>query len=388
MQEQEIWVDAYNTPHWQVSNLGRLKRTSYVNNEGQLLPTLIHDVNSYMDMECGMQALIGEDYPKLSCVAHIILYSFKGNPMRGTIVKYKDGNKRNLALSNLEWDQPYMPQKYMKKGMILVDVSPDYDTSVFWADCKDYPSYQVSIEGQVKDKEGNILSLIEGRRHLYVKVEKKNVKVDELVATAFLKKPIGRNLYLSHKDGNFKNNTVSNLFYRKRNIKQKVKCLELGIVFDSIQQAERITPFNLDNISDSAYFNKSVQGYTWVYTDEPSNVLEQEKVYLAMHKEVEIIPIKDKDIPTLKGEVWKDSISHPGVVKISNLMRVFVHAQKRKVKIVNSQMPKVTKNKRTGNLMSRVNYLGELHPINVSSEHSMLFGKTKLIKRKSRNKSI
>lgn len=84
-----------------------------------------------------------------------------------------------------------------------------------WKTVKDYPNYEVSNMGRVRNKEGKILCF-ETTEKGYFRVDltnnegRKHFKVHRLVASAFI--PNDNNFpQINHKDENKQNNTVDNL---------------------------------------------------------------------------------------------------------------------------------------------------------------------------------
>lgn len=172
-----------------------------------------------------------------------------------------------------------------------------------WRDIKDYENlYQVSNFGNVrsidrvikqynysakKDKiyiyKGKILTQGIDRNHYARVVLSKNNKqkhfmVHRLVAEAFI--PNSNNLpYINHKDENSLNNVCTNLEWctQKYNINygtrtlrmrktqgKKVKCVETGIVYDSISEANKKN--NCFHIKDCLKGRRKTSGgYHWEY---------------------------------------------------------------------------------------------------------------------------
>lgn len=87
-----------------------------------------------------------------------------------------------------------------------------------WKEVENYPDYDIRSYGRVKSykrSNGRLMSLSsDGQGYLKVNFDiggkNKSIKVHRLVASAFLKEVKGKN-YVNHKDGNKKNNHISNL---------------------------------------------------------------------------------------------------------------------------------------------------------------------------------
>lgn len=103
-----------------------------------------------------------------------------------------------------------------------------------WKDLKDFPRYQVSDSGFVRNKSGKMLafntnsngytrvSLYSGTTRKY-----KQCLVHRLVLFTFEIKPDGLD-FVNHKDGNKKNNTLSNLEFCSR-ADNMAHCYSLGL---------------------------------------------------------------------------------------------------------------------------------------------------------------
>lgn len=150
-----------------------------------------------------------------------------------------------------------------------------------WKDIKNYDGiFQVSNMGRVRSigryckhgdhvyfRHGKILTLCK-RKSGYFKVtlqtdnHRKDLPIHRLVAEAFIPNPNNLNT-VNHKDGNKANNTVENLEWLSysdntkhahqtdlnRNHKH-VKCVELGIVFDSLRDVAKYFNCSRDTVED------------------------------------------------------------------------------------------------------------------------------------------
>ncbi len=169
-----------------------------------------------------------------------------------------------------------------------------------WRDIKGYEGlYQVSNLGRVKSLKKKTFAGINGgiyitrkerilnyskdhkgylRVNLCINKISKKYFVHRLVAGTFLDNP--NNLpQVNHKDENKENNYVSNLEYctqkynvnygsRTEKTRKKVICLETGIKYESITEAEKT--LNIANQSIVACCKgkrKTAGGYSWKYID-------------------------------------------------------------------------------------------------------------------------
>lgn len=117
-----------------------------------------------------------------------------------------------------------------------------------WKDVKDFPSYEVSNLGNVRNKKTKrVLKQYQKKGgYMNVRLSKNNKKKDflvhRLVAAAFLGES---DLTVHHKDENPANNALSNLMYLSMRDNtaasqgHKVICLETGELFDSMREAAR-----------------------------------------------------------------------------------------------------------------------------------------------------
>lgn len=141
-------------------------------------------------------------------------------------------------------------------------------------------SYQVSNLGNIKSlnyKNKNIEHLLSqginqfGYKFvvLYKDNKQKNFRVHRLVASAFIPNPNNYKI-VNHKDGDKQNNSYDNLewctysenlihayhtglmkphFINNGKNKKKVKCIETGVIYESVIEASKNTGFHFNNIS-------------------------------------------------------------------------------------------------------------------------------------------
>lgn len=155
-----------------------------------------------------------------------------------------------------------------------------------WKDIIDYPNYQVSNLGNVKNIKTNKILKPFSTAGEYLKVSlSKNGKarqffIHRLVATAFIPNP-NNYLYINHKDENPKNNVVNNLEWctmtynntyghRLEKVRKKVAQYNLQgdliKVWNSFMEIERELGYSNSSINSCCKGKrKHVGGYIWKY---------------------------------------------------------------------------------------------------------------------------
>jgi hypothetical protein len=99
----EIWkdIDGYENLY-QISNLGRIKSLSHINNLGKLRPECILG-NRLSDRGYHTAVLYDNGKPKSFRVHRLVAFAFIPNPDNKPHVNHIDGVKSNNLISNLEW---------------------------------------------------------------------------------------------------------------------------------------------------------------------------------------------------------------------------------------------------------------------------------------------
>ena len=158
---------------------------------------------------------------------------------------------------------------------------------IIWKDIKDYEGlYQVSNTGKIRNTKTKYILKPVTQSNGYMKVcltknrVQKNRTIHRLVAETFI--PNTSNLpCINHKDEDKTNNQVDNLEwcdnkynlnYGTRNeraaksLGKKVKCVETGIIYTSINQAEKQTGINSRSISKVCKGTRyTAGGYHWKF---------------------------------------------------------------------------------------------------------------------------
>lgn len=148
-----------------------------------------------------------------------------------------------------------------------------------WNTLANYPRYDISIDGKIFDKSLNKLLSFQSNKDGYLKVTlrnddgRKTFSVHRLVALTFIENPHMKET-VNHKDGDKKNNVISNLEWatrseqtqhawdsglildfeaRKTGIRDKqgkrILCIETGEVFSSCGEAAEKYGLRKSNIS-------------------------------------------------------------------------------------------------------------------------------------------
>ena len=143
-----------------------------------------------------------------------------------------------------------------------------------------YKDYEVSTKGRIRNvKTGRILKQQKTKiGYLQIGLPKDKKKkwflVHRLVATAFIPNPHGLT-DVDHIDKNRQNNCVENLRWLSHennlpdSLKQRrVKCVETGMIYKSIEQASKETGISQGRICEVCKGKcKTTHGFHWEYVD-------------------------------------------------------------------------------------------------------------------------
>lgn len=147
--------------------------------------------------------------------AKIVLEAFEGMPKWAHRIVYKNGDKSNCALSNLEWFEP-----------------EEKEAGTEWREIPNYSRYEVSVCGRLRNRvtgrELNPYVTIKGYERVeIVRDDKKRCMhfVHRLVAESFVNGYTLIDRFVNHKDGNKLNNAAYNLEWvsHSENIKHAIR---------------------------------------------------------------------------------------------------------------------------------------------------------------------
>lgn len=152
---------------------------------------------------------------------------------------------------------------------------------VTWNDINDFPNYEVSNIGDIRNKKTKLVLNHNINDHGYHRVMlykdgPKRVSVHRIVAKTFIDNP--KSLpQINHINGNKSDNRVENLewcdaFYNqqhRRNIlklgNRSVRCIETGKEFGSIKEAADALNSHVPDIVRACKNGSTAKGYHWEY---------------------------------------------------------------------------------------------------------------------------
>jgi hypothetical protein len=231
-----------------------------------------------------------------SMVAEAFLKPIVEKENKKIIVKFKDGDKNNVNVNNLQWDYQNITSKSNKlndnpvmnnpivnnpivnnqivneQPNINIDLNPNIEITI--GDYKgkkisNYPNYLISKEGQVYSTKTNKIKIAETNQNGYCRIEllndngKKKFYIHRLVAEAYIPNP---NNYsqVNHKDLNKHNNNVNNLEWcseamnMQHNADNKPENCRKVIQLDPLDENKILGTFNsIKEASDKTQINKT-----------------------------------------------------------------------------------------------------------------------------------
>src|ERR1019366_3094708 len=114
---EEIWKTVVSNNAYVVSNMGRIKRTGWVNGAKATNRLLGYNLeNGYREI-----AMYNPDHSRKTRLIHqVVTEAFLGPCPSGMEVNHKDGNKRNNSLDNLEYVTPSQNiQHALRTGLMV-----------------------------------------------------------------------------------------------------------------------------------------------------------------------------------------------------------------------------------------------------------------------------
>ena len=194
----EIWKEVPNEfykNNYSISNMGRVK-SFYARKDILMTP---FSYNGFLYVRFSNNGVINN-----FSVARLVLSTFKPSPIENNKIIYKDEDRSNVKLSNLEWEkEPYNELN-----------------NEIWEYIPDYSEYMISNFGRIR-RGFSIINSTEVKGYLRVSIkndnnEWKQESIHRLVAITFLSKnkydkSIQDKLVVNHLDGNKLNNYVKNL---------------------------------------------------------------------------------------------------------------------------------------------------------------------------------
>ena len=155
-----------------------------------------------------------------------------------------------------------------------------------WKDIEDFPNYEVSDQGRVRNKKtGHILSPVpdkDGYFRVHLGKDIVTKRIHRLVAVAFIPN-VENKSQVNHINGDKMDNRASNLEWCSalennthalntglRNVSRRVKIVETGEIFNSIRECAKFINAkeqNVQAVASGSYNHKTVKGFHIEYVD-------------------------------------------------------------------------------------------------------------------------
>jgi len=227
-----------------------------------------------------------------SLVAEAFLKKIESKVNKKIVVKFKDGNKNNINLNNLEFDYQNIINKKQKDNQNIIIENNNEEITINNFKGKkilNYPNYLISKEGQIYSIKTNKIKVSEIYQNGYCRIEicnengNKKFYIHRLVAEVYIPNPNNYN-QVNHKDLNKHNNNINNLEWcnevmnMQHNANNKPenskKVIQLDLLdenkiigtFNSIKEASIKTKINNTSIIHCCSGKyKKAGGYKWKY---------------------------------------------------------------------------------------------------------------------------
>ena len=290
----EAWHTLEEYPTYLISSNGRIASM----NKGLKLRNIQLDLNGYQTVRLKHK----DNTHKHEFVHRLVALAHIPNPRKLPIVNHKDWNTGNNTVANLEWCSHAYNSSYRQptKPAITQLVSPTVQDSMEWRSIQEFPNYEVSSSGLVRNAyTKELLALQLNNGYLCVKLrhdnERKQRSVHRLVIESFLNTKIDEAMVVNHIDGNKQNNALGNLeiVTQSENVlhalsvskTRKTTCViqydsnNVEVArYDSIRSAASavgVSAANISNVLNGS--QKTCLGFKWVREsdakDKPDKVL-------------------------------------------------------------------------------------------------------------------
>ena len=229
-----------------------------------------------------------------SLVAEAFIKPIEPKENKKIIVKFKDENKNNVHVNNLQFDYQNIIKKINKNQNIDNEQNINEEITIDNFKGKkisNFPNYLISKQGQVYSTKTNKIKIAEINQNGYCRIEllnengKKKFYIHRLVAEAYIPNPNNYN-QVNHKDLNKHNNNIDNLEWCNESMNMKHnadnkpensrKIIQLDPLdetkiigtYNSIKEASEKTKINNTSIIHccSGKYNKA-GNYKWKYAN-------------------------------------------------------------------------------------------------------------------------